>query len=137
MNPDLLPPHNFEAEEAIIGSLLLDDTVMRRIGTLVQPQDFFRARTRWAYEAALRVVARGDPTDPISIAEELGHGDRWATIGGAAFVAQCIATVPTSVHAEYYARLVHQLAMQRREIQRGGQIASMGFNGTPERKPRY
>lgn len=141
MPAEPLPPHSVAAEEAIIGSLLIDHTVMRRIGTLVQPQDFFREQNRWAYEAALRIAARDEPTGPVSMAYELGQGDKLETVGNMAYISRIIARTPTSVHAEYYAKLVHDLAERRRAISAGAKMVRDAYAGSlvpvPTRRPKH
>jgi replicative DNA helicase len=71
-----LPPNDIAAEEAVIGSLLVDSDAIFRVASLVRPQDFFRDRNRWAYEACLALFERSEPINPVSLAHELARGDR-------------------------------------------------------------
>ncbi|MBI3954359.1 MAG: replicative DNA helicase [Chloroflexi bacterium] len=132
MVAEKLPPHDIAAEEAVIGSLLVDSDAIYRVASLLRPQDFFRERNRWAYEACLALFDRSEAVNPVGVAHELARGDRLEELGGAAYLSQIIAGTPTSVHAEHYARLVHRLAIFRRLIQAGGQIAALGFEGGPD-----
>ena len=132
MVAERLPPHDIAAEEAVIGSLLIDSEAVFRVASLLRPDDFFRERNRWAYEASLALFERSEVIPPVSVAHELARGDRLEELGGAAYLSQLIASTPTSVHVEHYAGLVRRLAVFRRLIQAGGQIAALGFEGGPD-----
>jgi len=132
MVAERLPPHDIAAEEAVIGSLLIDSEAVFRVASLLRPDDFFRERNRWAYEASLALFERSEVITPVSVAHELARGDRLEELGGAAYLSQLIASTPTSVHVEHYAGLVRRLAVFRRLIQAGGQIAALGFEGGPD-----
>ena len=132
MVAERLPPHDIAAEEAVIGSLLIDSEAVFRVASLLRPDDFFRERNRWAYEASLALFERSEVITPVSVAHELARGDRLEELGGAAYLSQLIASTPTSVHVEHYAGLVRRLAIFRRLIQAGGQIAALGFEGGPD-----
>ncbi len=132
MVAERLPPHDIAAEEAVIGSLLIDSEAVFRVASLLRPDDFFRERNRWAYEASLALFERSEGITPVSVAHELARGDRLEELGGAAYLSQLIASTPTSVHVEHYAGLVRRLAVFRRLIQAGGQIAALGFEGGPD-----
>ena len=127
MYADKLPPHAIEAEESVIGSLLLDGAAIARVAPLVKPVDFYRERNRWCYEACQALYERGEAIDQVNVARELVVREQLDGIGGRGYLSHLIAVVPTSVHAEHYARIVNRTATLRRLIVAGGDIAALGY----------
>ncbi len=127
-----LPPHDIEAEEAVIGSLLIDGEAIFKVATFLTPQDFFRENNQWIYEACLSLYHRNEGINQITVARELAHRERLEEVGGAAYLSHLISTVPTPLHIEYYARIVSNLAVMRRLISAGGQIAAIGYEAEPD-----
>ena len=132
MYAEKLPPHDADAEEAVIGSLLIDGEVINRIAPLVGVEDFYRERNRWCYQACQSLYQRGEPIDQISVARELSLRERLEEVGGPGYLSHVIAAVPTSVHAEHFARIVNQTATMRRLIQAAGDIATIGYEDAPD-----
>ncbi len=127
MYAEQLPPHDIDAEEAVIGSLLIDGESINRIATLVGSGDFYRDRNRWCYEACQALYQRGDAINQLTASHELGLGNRLDDVGGPAYLSHLIAMVPTSVHVEHYARIVNRTATMRRLIDAAGDIATIGY----------
>ena len=132
MYAEKLPPHDADAEEAIIGSLLIDGEVINRIAPLVSENDFYRERNRWCYAACQSLYHRGEAIDQISVARELSLKERLDEVGGPGYLSHVIASVPTPVHAEHFARIVNQTATMRRLIQAAGDIAAIGYEDAAE-----
>ncbi|MFQ5933804.1 MAG: replicative DNA helicase [Dehalococcoidia bacterium] len=132
MYEERLPPHDTHAEEAVIGSLLIDGEAMSSIAPMVTAEDFYRERNRWCFEACFGLYDRTVAIDQVSVAEELVRNDRLEAIGGPAYLSHLVSAVPTSVHVEHYARIVHRLAMMRRIIESAGDIASIGYEAGPD-----
>ena len=132
MYAEKLPPHDPDAEEAVVGSLLIDGEAINRIAPLVKPEDFYRERNRWCFEACQSLYRRGDVIDQISVSRELSLHERLNEIGGPAYLSHLIATVPTSVHIEHFARIVNQTATMRRLIEAASEIASIGYGDTAD-----
>ena len=132
MYAEKLPPHDADAEEAVIGSLLIDGEVINRIAPLVAADDFYRERNRWCYQACQSLYQRGEPIDQISVARELSLRERLEEVGGPGYLSHVIAAVPTSVHAEHFARIVNRTATMRRLIQAAGDIATIGYEDSPD-----
>jgi len=120
-----LPPHDLDAEEAVLGSCLIDPEAIYRVGLL--PEDFYREKNRFTYEACQKVVSNGARIDQITVAHELG--DKLEACGGAAYLSHLVAQVPTSVHAPYYADIVRKHSQSRRLITAANQIAEAGYKG--------
>ena len=127
MYAERLPPHDVEAEEAVIGSLLIDDEAIFKIATILFPNDFFRDTNRWIYEACLSLYDRNQAINQITVAHELAQKERLEEIGGHAYLSHLISIVPTSIHAEHYAQIVHRTAMMRGLIEAASQIEAIGY----------
>ena len=132
MYAEKLPPHDVEAEEAVIGSLLIDGETINRIAGVLKPEDFFRERNRWCFDACMALYQRGDAINQVSVAHELSIRERLDDVGGGSYLSHLVATVPTSVHAEHYARIVNRSATMRRLIQAAGDIATIGYGGSAD-----
>ena len=132
MYAEKLPPHDPDAEEAVIGSLLIDGDAIDRIASLVRTDDFYRERNRWCYEACQALYQRGEPIDQISVGRELGLRERLDEVGGPAYLSHLVATVPTTVHVEHFAQIVNRTATMRRLIMAASDIANLGYADTPD-----
>jgi len=127
-----LPPHNIEAEEAVLGSLLIDYEAIVKLITFLKPEDFYREKNQWLYNACLSLHERNEAINQITLAQELSRGVKLEESGGAAYLSHLVSAVPTSIHIEYYAQIVHRLAIMRRLISAGGQIAAIGYQAEPD-----
>jgi len=132
MYAEKLPPHDPDAEEAVVGSLLIDGEAINRVSPLVKAEDFYRERNRWCYEACQALYRRGEAIDQISVSRELSLRERLDEVGGPAYLSHLIATIPTSVHIEHFAQIVNQTATMRRLIQAAGEIAAIGYADTAD-----
>ena len=121
------PPHDEAAEEAVLGSILLEGESILRIAPFLKSEDFYRERNRWTYEACLAIFQRGEAINQVTVSHELETQDRLEPAGGAAFLSHVVATVPTSVHAEYYAHIVTRTATMRNLIRAATDIAALGY----------
>jgi len=122
-----LPPHDVDAEEAVIGSLLIDDTAIYKITTFLQEQDFYSEQNRWIYGACLSLYQRNDAINQITVAQELDRQGKLEGGGGAAYLSHLISIVPTSLHIEHYAQIVYRLAISRRLIDAAQRIEAIGY----------
>ena len=125
-----LLPHNTEAEEALIGSLLIDGECIARIAPTLQPGDFYRERNQLCYDAALALSNRNQAIDQTTLAGELARTERLELAGGMAYLSHLVAITPTSVHAEDYAGIVSRTATMRKLIAAGSKIAELGYTDT-------
>ncbi len=129
MYPDRLLPHDRDAEEAVIGSVLIDDEALLQVTSFLKESDFYLAKTRWCYEACLSLFERREAMNQVSVAHELSLHDRLEEVGGAAYLAYVVSSVPTSVHVEYYGRIVQRTSVMRRLIEAAQHIATIGYEG--------
>lgn len=122
-----LPPQNTEAEEAVLGGLLIDPDAIIRVATILRPEDFYREKDAWIYDAIQILHERREPVDFLTVCDELERRGRLNEVGGAAFITSLINAVPTSIHVEHYARIVERTATRRRLLDAAGQIAALAY----------
>ncbi len=101
-----LPPHDVEAEEAVIAAILVDPEAISRVSSILKAPDFFREKNAWIYEAASDLWERDEAINQITIAHELDRHDRLEEIGGQTYLGDIIRHLPTSVGVEFSARIV-------------------------------
>lgn len=127
-----LQPHNIDAEEAVIGSLLIDTDSIVHVSTILKAQDFFIDRYGWIYEAILSLYNRQQPADMVTVADELERHSRLDDLGGHAELTRLLNVTPTSIHAVYYAGIVKRLSKRRRLIDAAGKIAQLAYQDHEE-----
>ena len=132
MLADKLPPHDIEAEEAVVASLLVDAEAMYKVAPILQPDDFFREKNGWAYEACLSLFERNESLNQVTVGHELARRDRLEEMGGLAYLSRLVAELATSVGIEHYARIVKRDAIYRRLIEASSKIAQMAYKGGPD-----
>jgi replicative DNA helicase len=132
MAEEKLPPHDIEAEEAVIGSLLIDPEAILKVAVSLKAEDFFSETNRVIYQACFSLYQRNEAINQITVAHELMRQDKLEQIGGAAFLSHLISNVPTSLHVEYYAQIVSNAAVMRRLIAAAAQIEALGYEASPE-----
>jgi len=122
-----LPPHNTEAEESVLGSLLIDPEAIEAVASFVHTADFYHPRNRDIYTAMLHLSERRQPTDFVMVCDELDRAGLLDAVGGMTYVSRLLTIVPTSIHVEHYARVVERTAVMRRLIAAAGRIAAIGY----------
>jgi replicative DNA helicase len=124
-----LPPHDVDAEEAVIASLLVDGEAIFKVAPILRPEDFFREKNVWAYDACLALWDRGEAINQITIAHELARRGRLEELGGVAYLSQLVTELPTPLGVEYYAQIVQRDSVYRRLIDAAGKITQLGYQG--------
>ncbi|MCH7553534.1 MAG: replicative DNA helicase [Chloroflexi bacterium] len=127
-----LPPQDTEAEEAVIGSLLIDGASLIRVAAILKTEDFSTQRTKACYEAGLALFERSEAINQVTMASELEHQGVLDGIGGTLFLSQLVTKVPTSAHIEHFARIVHRVAIMRHLVEAADAIADIGYEGSPD-----
>ncbi len=125
-------PYDLGAEEAVLGSLLLDRDAVIKIAPFLRPEDFYREAHGWIYGAVLDLYARREPPDPVTLAAELERSGKLENIGGYSYLVKLVNSTPTAVHIEYYAHIVERAAVLRHLISAGGEIAALGYSEEKE-----
>ena len=120
-------PQNLEAEEAVLGALLIDPDAILPVATFLRASDFHVQRHGSIYQAMLDLHERHQPADLVTLTDELERRDQLAAVGGSALLTSLINATPTSIHVEYYARIVERTAILRRLIDAAGQIAKLAY----------
>ena len=132
MYGEKLPPRDIDAEEAVIGSLLIDGTAIYRIATLIQQPDFYSEQNQWIYGACQSLYQRNEAINQITVAQELDRQNKLEACGGAAYLSHLISIVPTSLDIEHYAQIVYRLSVMRHLINAASQIAAIGYEANPD-----
>src|SRR6187200_1705134 len=114
-----VPPQNLEAEEAVLGAMLLSETAIGAVTEIVDASDFYRGSHGTVYRTCLALWAKGEPVDAITLANELEERGELEQIGGTARVA-------ATANVEHYARIVKETATLRGLIRAGQEIARLG-----------
>jgi replicative DNA helicase len=127
---DRLPPQNIEAEEAILGGILLDPEAIGRVMEILSPDAFYIGAHRDIYRAALDLHAKGQPTDLMTITVWLKDHEKLDKIGGQARLAQLVDRTISAANIDQYATLVMDKYTRRVLIQTGGEIAQLGYDTT-------
>ena len=133
MYSERLLPHDIDAEEAVMGSLLLGgiETLVKVVGKL-KAADFYRERNGHVFEATIDLYSRGDEIDQVTVARELALRQRLDDVGGMGYLSHLVAITPTPAHVAYYAEIVALTAVQRSVIGAAGDIAELGYTGEPK-----
>ena len=127
-----LLPHDVEAEEAVLGSLLIDGQCIARLAPLLKGGDFYRERNQLCFDAAVALFQRDLAIDQLTLAGELARTEKLDLAGGMAYLSHLVAITPTSVHAEDYAQAVSRTATMRKLIDAGTRITALGYNDTAD-----
>ena len=122
-----LPPHNTDAEQGVLGSLLIDRDAIIRVAAFLKPEDFYHHANGTIYRAVFDLYNRREPTDFITLSDELGRREQLDAVGGLAYLSSLLNAVPTAVHVEYYGRIVERTATLRRLIDAGAKIVGIGY----------
>ena len=127
MDIERLPPQNLEAEQGLLGSLLIDRDAIIRVGDLVAPDDFYKDAHQRIYEAIRELFEKREPIDLLSLTNRLTERKELEAIGGRAYLMTLANAVPTSSHVVHYAHIVQKKATLRRLISAASSIAKSGY----------
>lgn len=127
-----VPPHNLEAEQAILGALMLDPQKGSIVFEILRPEDFYRDNHKNMYLVIRDIFERGDPVDLVTVAESLRKAGRLENIGGIGTISQIAASVPSAANVEHYAQIVVEKSLLRQLIKMSGYIEEKGYNAGEE-----
>ncbi len=125
-------PHNLEAEESVVGGILLNPEALSKVLDIVKPDDFYKNAHRRLYEIMLNLYSKGEVIDTVLLIEELKKKGMIGEIGGEETVFEILNAVPTSANIESYAKIVKEKATLRRVINIGTEIVEMAYDGHDE-----
>ena len=122
------PPHSIEAEQSILGGLLLDNSKWDVVGDKVIEDDFYRQDHRLLFRVVSRLATQGNPIDVITVSEELQRLGELENAGGMAYLTELVEKTPSASNVRSYSNIVHERAVLRRLIQISGEISDSAFN---------
>jgi replicative DNA helicase len=122
-------PSNVDAEQAVLGALLLDPDAITRVAAFLRPHDFYLEKNAWIYEAIIDLHEQREPIDFLSVVSRLEQHEKLTTVGGSAYLTTLLNAVPTAAHVEHYAHLVESTSVQRRLLQASTEIAGLAYEG--------
>jgi len=122
-----IPPYNIEAEESLLGSMLISRDAVATIIEIVKADDFYRSSNQMIFEAILEMYSKGEPSDPITVADHLKKKGILDEVGGKTFIHSLISNIPLAANAEYYAKIVRNHSILRKLIYAATEIATMGY----------
>jgi replicative DNA helicase len=122
-----VPPQNLEAEESVLGAMMLSPGAIGAVSEVLDASDFYRESHAIVYRAALALYAKGEPVDAITLVDELEERGELEAAGGRVRIHELAALVPASANAGHYARIVREMATLRGLIRAGGEISQLGW----------
>lgn len=128
MVPTKTVPANIEAERAVLGALMIDPDAFIKVANFLRAEDFYRERHGWIYDAMAALSERHEPLDFVTLVDELERIGRLEDVGGPAYLSDLIATTPTAIYVDHYARIVERTAVLRRLIGAAGKIAELAYD---------
>jgi replicative DNA helicase len=123
-----VPPHDLQAEESLLGAMMLSATAIADAAGVVTASDFYKPAHGHVYDAVHTLYASGQPVDAVTVADELRRANLLEAIGGPAVLAQIMASTPATTNAGRYATIVEEYALLRRLISVSGEIAELGYS---------
>ncbi|MBN2094384.1 MAG: replicative DNA helicase [Candidatus Zambryskibacteria bacterium] len=127
-----VPPHNLEAERALLGSVMLKPEVMFEITDLIGPQSFYAEKHRIIFEIMLELFTKRNPTDLLTVSARLKEKGLLEEIGGNTFLGELVNSVPSAANASYYAELIQKKHIARNLISASDYISSLGYDEAAE-----
>ncbi|MES0341884.1 MAG: replicative DNA helicase [Candidatus Humimicrobiaceae bacterium] len=122
-----IPPYNIEAEESLLGAMLISRDAVSSVLEIVKSDDFYRKQNQIIFDAILELFSKGEPSDPITIADHLKKKGSLEEVGGKTFIHSLISNIPLAANAEYYGRIVRNHSILRKLIYAATNIATMGY----------
>lgn len=125
-----IPPNNKDAECSVLGSMLIDQDSIPVIRETLQSESFYFERHKWIYDAIIQLDDANDPVDLITVSDVLEKHGQLTEIGGEAYIIGLLNTVPTSMHAKHYAKMVEETGERRRMIRAASRVAELAHDET-------
>src|SRR3954471_4362744 len=123
-----VPPQNLEAEESVLGAMMLSPGAIGAVSEALDASDFYRESHGKIFRAALALYAKGEPGDAITLADELDERGELEAVGGRQRIHELASLVPSPSTAGHYAAIVRQMATLRGLIRAGGEISRLGWD---------
>ncbi len=123
-----LPPHNQEAEQSVLGAILIDSSSIALVSELLKPEHFYFKENQLVYQAMLALFQENKPIDILTLSSELKKQKSYKESGGKTYLSQLVDIVPTSANIEHYARVVKESAIKRQMISLGSELVRKAFS---------
>ncbi|MEO8304046.1 MAG: replicative DNA helicase [Betaproteobacteria bacterium] len=123
-----LPPHSLEAEQSVLGGLLLDNEAVDKVGDVLADADFYSEAHRFIYAHVVKLSADGKPADVVTVSESLASVQKLDYVGGLAYLGALVESVPTAANIRHYAQIVRDRSILRQLASTAGDIADSAYN---------
>ncbi|MCD8526976.1 replicative DNA helicase, partial [Candidatus Woesebacteria bacterium] len=117
-----IPPQNIEAEESVLGAVLLDKDAIIQVADVLKPEYFYVEANRHVYDAMFQLYEKREPIDVITLTNQLKAQKKLKNVGGSAYLAKLANSVPTAAHAKHYATIVKNMYTKREIIRMSGEV---------------
>ncbi len=128
MQMNRLPPHNLEAEQSVLGGVLIDNQTFHKVIDSITPDDFYRPANGKIFAAMCELATKSQPIDAVTLPAKLKEMELYEEIGGASYLAELLESVPSAIHSEYHAKLVAEQAIKRRLVTTCTEIGNRGLD---------
>ena len=129
-----LPPQSIEAEQAVLGALLIDTNAITKVTDIIKPDNFYKQAHKHIYSSILFLFNNNEPIDIVTVSEHLKSFEKLDIVGGRAYINVLALLVITSANVEYYSKIVSEKAVLRELIKAGGEIATIAYDDTNAEK---
>ena len=123
-----LPPQNLEAEQSLLGAMLVAPDAVGRVMEITRTHSFYRTAHQKIYQAISELFEKGEPSDLITVADLLGGKEQLEEVGGMAYLAELAGSISTAANVEYYAKIIEEKAIRRELIRGGTEIVALGYD---------
>lgn len=123
-----LPPHNLEAEQSVLGGILIDNQTFHKVVDVITPDDFYRPANGKIFAAMCELAGKSQPIDAVTLPAQMREMEIFEEVGGAGYLAELLERVPTAIHSEYHAKLVADQAIKRRLVTTCTDIGNRGLD---------
>ena len=129
---DRVPPQNIEAEQSVLGAILIEQSAIAKISDILQPEDFYREAHKLVYRSTMTLFERGEAIDFITVIDMLRREEALERAGGISYITSLANGVPTAANIVFHAKIVQEKSLLRRLIHAATDIAAMGYAETEE-----
>ena len=123
-----LPPQNLEAEQSVLGSILIDNQVFHKVIEFLSAEDFYRPSHGKIFGTMVELISHSQPIDIVTLTSKMKSLGVYEEVGGAAYLAELLERVPTALNAEYHAKLIRDQAIKRNLVTACNDITSRGLD---------
>ena len=131
-NLDRVPPQNVEAEQCVLGAMLIEKEAISKVTELLQARDFYKEAHKQIYRRILELYEKNEAVDIVTLTEVLKRHNQLEEVGGLAYISFLANAVPTAANVSYHAKIIEEKALLRQLISVSTNIAAMGYEGSEE-----